>query len=72
LWQWADEPFTPEDIELLQKAQLELAGQLGELLALLLTDLEIAQTVRRVSELLNSGRFPLPNPDWPAVPWPAF
>jgi uncharacterized repeat protein (TIGR03843 family) len=72
LWQWADEPFTPEEIELLQKAQLELAGQLGELLAPLLTDLEIAQTVRRVSELLNSGRFPLPNPDWPAVPWPAF
>jgi len=72
LWQWADEPFTPDEIELLQKAQLELAGQLGELLTPLLTELEIAQTVRRVSELLNSGRFPLPNPDWPAVPWPAF
>jgi uncharacterized repeat protein (TIGR03843 family) len=72
LWQWADEPFTPDEIELLQKAHLELAGQLGELLTPLLTELEIAQTVRRVSELLNSGRFPLPNPDWPAVPWPAF
>jgi len=72
LWQWADETFTPEEIELLQKAQLELAGQLGQLLAPLLTDLEIAQTVRRVSELSNAGRFPLPNPDWPAVPWPAF
>jgi uncharacterized repeat protein (TIGR03843 family) len=72
LWQWADEPFSPDEIELLQKAQLELAGQLGELLTPLLTELEIAQTARRVSELLNSGRFPLPNPDWPAVPWPAF
>jgi hypothetical protein len=72
LWQWADEPFTPEEIELLQKAQFELAGQLGELLAPLLTDPEIVQTARRVSELLDSGRFPLPNPDWPAVPWPAF
>ena len=72
LWQWANEPFTPEEIDLLQKAQLELVGQLGELLSPLLTDQEIAQTTRRVSELLNSGRFPLPNPDWPAVPWPAF
>jgi len=72
LWQWADEPFTPEEIDLLRRAQLELAGHLGELLAPLLTDLEIAQTARRVSELLDSGRFPLPNPDWPAVPWPAF
>ena len=72
LWQWADEPFTPEEIDLLQKAQLELAGQLGEFLSPLLTELEIAQTARRVSELLSSGRFPLPNPDWPAVPWPAF
>jgi len=72
LWQWADEPFTPEEIDLLRRAQLELAGHLGELLAPLLTDLEIAQTARRVSELLDSVRFPLPNPDWPAVPWPAF
>jgi uncharacterized repeat protein (TIGR03843 family) len=72
LWQWADEPFTPEEIDLLRTAQLELAGHLGELLAPLLTELEIAQTARRVSELLHSGRFPLPNPDWPAVPWPAF
>ena len=72
LWQWADEPFTPEEIELLRKAHSELTGLLGELLAPLLTSLEIAQTARRVSELLDAGRFPLPNPDWPAVPWPAF
>ena len=72
LWQWADEPFTPEEIDLLRKAQFELGGQLGELLAPLLTELEIQETVRRVSTLLDSGRFPLPNPDWPAVPWPAF
>ena len=72
LWQWADEPFTPEEIDLLRRAQFELAGDLGLLLAPLLTELEIAQTARRVSDLLNSGRFPLPNPDWPAVPWPAF
>jgi uncharacterized repeat protein (TIGR03843 family) len=72
LWQWADEPFTPEEIVLLEKAQLSLAGELGQLLSPLLTVQEIQETTRRISELLSSGTFPLPNPDWPAVPWPAF
>jgi uncharacterized repeat protein (TIGR03843 family) len=72
LWQWADEPFTPEEIALLEKAQISLAGELGQLLAPFLTVQEIQETTRRVAELLSSGTFPLPNPDWPAVPWPAF
>jgi len=72
LWQWADEPFTPEEIVLLEKAQLSLAGELGQLLSPLLTVQEIQETTRRIAELLSSGTFPLPNPDWPAVPWPAF
>ena len=72
LWQWADEPFTPEEIALLEKAQLSLAGELGQLLSPLLTVQEIQETTRRVAELLSSGTFPLPTPDWPAVPWPAF
>lgn len=72
LWQWADEPFTAKEIRLLEEAQTELAGPLGQLLAPLLTKEEIAETARRISNLLASGAFPLPNPNWPAVPWPAF
>ena len=72
LWQWADLPFTAEEFELLHTAQSGLSGQLGEILAPLLTEIEIQETARRVSGLIHSGRFPLPNPDWPAVPWPAF
>lgn len=72
LWQWADEPFTTEEIALLKKAQSSLSGELGQLLTPLLTEQEIAQTMRRVADLLSTGTFPLPNPDWPAVPWPAF
>ena len=72
LWQWADEPFTSQEIALLKKAQSSLSGELGQLLIPLLTEQEIAQTMRRVADLLSSGTFPLPNPDWPAVPWPAF
>jgi hypothetical protein len=72
LWQWAGDPFTTEEIALLEAARSQINGKLGELLSPLLTDLEIRQIERRVSDLLNSGTFPLPNPDWPAVPWPAF
>ena len=72
LWQWANEPFSQEEISLLKRTQLLLAGELGTLLAPLLTEVEIQETARRVSDLLASGRFPLPNPDWPAVPWPAY
>jgi len=72
LWQWADEPFTTEEIALLKEAQSSLSGGLGQLLTPLLTEQEIAQTMRRVADLLSSGTFPFPNPDWPAVPWPAF
>ena len=72
LWQWAGDPFTLQELELLELARSQVNGNLGELLSPLLTELEIAQIERRVSDLLNSGTFPLPNPDWPAVPWPAF
>lgn len=72
LWQWANEPFTGEEIALLERAQSEIAGELGQQLSPYLTEVEIKETARRVADLLDSGTFPLPNPDWPAVPWPAF
>lgn len=72
LWQWADDRFTPEEVALLKRAQSEMSGELGKKLTPLLTELEIQQTSRRIADLVASGSFPLPNPDWPAVPWPAF
>jgi uncharacterized repeat protein (TIGR03843 family) len=72
LWQWAGDPFTDNEIELLESARSGINGTLGDLLSPLLTELEIRQVERRVLDLLKSGTFPLPNPDWPAVPWPAF
>lgn len=72
LWQWADDRFTPEELALLKRAQSEMSGELGKKLTPLLTELEIQQTARRIADLVTSGSFPLPNPDWPAVPWPAF
>jgi uncharacterized repeat protein (TIGR03843 family) len=72
LWQWAEEPFNKEEIESLQRAEKLLSGELGALLEPLLTQEEIAATQHRVSRLISEGAFPLPNPNWPAVPWPAF
>jgi hypothetical protein len=72
LWQWANEPLNEDEIALLTKAESLLKGELGELLIPLLTQVEIENTSRRVLNLLSSGTFPIPNPDWPAVPWPAF
>ena len=72
LWQWAGESFNADEIKVLAIARTQINADLGDLLAPLLTEIEIRQIERRVTDLLNSGTFPLPNPDWPAVPWPAF
>ncbi|MEY2850178.1 MAG: hypothetical protein RJA96_49 [Actinomycetota bacterium] len=72
LWQWAADPFNQQELEILRKAEKFLAGELGALLEPLLTQEEISATQQRVSRLISEGTFPLPNPNWPAVPWPAF
>jgi hypothetical protein len=72
LWQWADEPFTEMEIQLLQKALRHIQTDLGLALQPFLTADEILATEKRIQALLESKKFPLPNPDWPAVPWPAF
>jgi uncharacterized repeat protein (TIGR03843 family) len=72
LWQWADEPFTEMEIQLLQKALRHIQTDLGLALEPFLTANEILATEKRIQALLESKKFPLPNPDWPAVPWPAF
>jgi hypothetical protein len=59
-------------MELLRRAELLLNNDLAKQLEPLLTKAEIEATLMRVERLLSEGRFPLPNPDWPAIPWPAF
>ena len=72
LWQWAEEQFTEKEIDLLEHGQRLLAGELAVQLEPLLTQKEIEMTAARIKGLLETRRFPLPNPNWPAVPWPAF
>ena len=72
LWQWADDELTVKEIELLERARESLKDDLAKMLNPFLTQEEIDMTLARVESLLASKRFPLPNPNWPAIPWPAF
>jgi uncharacterized repeat protein (TIGR03843 family) len=72
LWQWAGDSLTTNEIEILKKALISLEGELRRELETLLTTQEIDALAARVQRLLNEGTFPQPNPNWPAVPWPAF
>jgi uncharacterized repeat protein (TIGR03843 family) len=77
LWAWEGEPFDAAELAGLARvgdalgsaaAPGELAAALGELL---FVD-EIDATRARIGDLLASGRFPSPNPEWPAIPWPPY
>jgi uncharacterized repeat protein (TIGR03843 family) len=72
LWQWADDELTDQELQSLRKAKQLLACELGEQLKPFLKQDEIDAISMRVDRLLSEGRFPLPNPNWPAIPWPAF
>jgi uncharacterized repeat protein (TIGR03843 family) len=70
LWGWIDRPLPAEGMEVLTRLAAEFDGELGSVLASYLTTAEIAQAALRVRRLLDTGRFPRPPADWPAVPWP--
>ncbi len=72
LWQWANDRLPAEALEVLRALRTDLDGALGARLRELLTRREVQATRRRVDRLLDSGRYPLPGEDWPAVPWPPF
>ena len=71
LWQWAGEALLETEIEILRKA-LSGFAEIEDALKDYLTQDEIDALELRIKELLESATFPLPNPDWPSIPWPAF
>lgn len=75
LWAWEGEPFDADELAGLAAVRDALGtvaapGHLAAALAELLFVDEIEATRARVAELLAKGRFPSPNPEWPAIPWP--
>jgi uncharacterized repeat protein (TIGR03843 family) len=75
LWAWEGDPFHADEVAGLERVREALGstsapGTLAAELAALLALREIDATRARVANLLATGRFPGPNPDWPAIPWP--
>ncbi|MEI7540260.1 MAG: SCO1664 family protein [Actinomycetes bacterium] len=70
LWQWAGDPLTALEISSLEHLISSLGNKLD--LSAHLTSLEINAIISRARQMLKTGTMPLPSPDWPAIPWPAF
>ena len=64
LWQFEGEAITTSLLDKL--SSLSLNDEIYEYLS----STEIFALQRRKNILLSEGRFPYPNPNWPAIPWP--
>ena len=69
LWQWRGHTFNDQETAQLKRFIDEFQNW-SNLIAELLTDEEKEITRQRVLDLLDSGKFPCPSEDWPAIPWP--
>lgn len=72
LWGWHGEPFTTDEMGVLERLASELADGLSVTLGELLSRREVAAARRRVDALLAARRFPEPLPGRPALPWPPY
>jgi hypothetical protein len=72
LWQWAGRSFTSAEKALLIQARELFTDTKPEIIAGLIEEDEISATIARIDRALIEESFPVPSPDWPAVPWPPF
>jgi len=77
LWAWEGEPFEADEVAALARVRDALGtsavpGPLAVGIGELLSIDEIGAARARATELLRTGRFPGPSPDWPAIPWPPY
>jgi uncharacterized repeat protein (TIGR03843 family) len=72
LWQWAGDSLTQNEEQTLKDLSQKLKDTKIENLSSLITDHEYQALISRVDDLLETGTFPMPSHDWPAIPWPAF
>jgi hypothetical protein len=71
LWQWAGDPLTAEELEILTKT-MDFIDVNDSILNAHLTQQELEATRSRICRLQSTGVMPLPSEDWPAIPWPAY
>jgi len=72
LWGWVGKDLQADELQGVEQVRTALTGPLGDALAPLLTDPEIEALAERCDLLLHEARFPTPQGDMPAVPWPPF
>jgi uncharacterized repeat protein (TIGR03843 family) len=71
LWGWRGTRLAPREAQAVASLRRALPGLRERLKPHLAPD-ELEATDARIDELLRTGRFPQPHPDWPAVPWPWY
>jgi uncharacterized repeat protein (TIGR03843 family) len=72
LWGWRGQKLTDDELSVVDGVCVALNGDLGRSLSDLLSPDEVAATSRRAQRLLQTRRFPQPDPTRPALPWPPF
>jgi uncharacterized repeat protein (TIGR03843 family) len=73
LWGWAGTEIPDGLLETVRSLAADAqSGGLGSRLTELLSRRERRALCDRLERVVASGRFPLPSPGWPAIPWPAF
>ena len=72
LWQWSGKSLEESEIVALRNLLNRIDGDELSELRNLLTKREIEALKKRINELLLTGLFPEPNPEWPHIPWPPF
>ena len=72
LWGWLGDALTAQERYGIDRVSEGLGGELGRNLADLLSAEEVASLDARCARLRLSGRFPAPDGEMPAVPWPLF
>jgi uncharacterized repeat protein (TIGR03843 family) len=71
LWAKAGESLSASAILTMQKIEKGLSESTN-LLSNYLSQDEIEQAANRLKQIATTGLFPLPQGDWPAIPWPVF
>ena len=72
LWGWVGQDLHADELEGVKQVSSALSDTLSDTLATLISDAEIQALYERCERLLQEGRFPAPQGEMPAVPWPPF
>lgn len=72
LWAWRGQKLAQAEMEVVRGVCDQVEGELGLRLTELLSADEVRATSLRAKNLLKVGRFPQPDPNRPALPWPPF